>query len=136
MVKPGYKAANQDRTLRMGIAMVGVLSCSSEMAARSHQSELRIQASADAMALLERAMQSLSQEASRILSPGEALEYLAAASRAGPWTPPPSKPPATRLNKTDWPNNARTRPWPNWQNVPHGTSPLECPAGTTPAPVT
>ena len=45
---------------------------------RSHQSELRIQASADAMALLERAMQSLSQEAGRILSPGEALEYLAA----------------------------------------------------------
>ena len=45
---------------------------------RSHHSELRIQASADAMALLERAMQSLSQEAGRILSPGEALEYLAA----------------------------------------------------------
>ena len=45
---------------------------------RSHHSELRIQASAEAMALLERAMQSLSQEAGRILSPGEALEYLAA----------------------------------------------------------
>ena len=45
---------------------------------RSHQSELRIRASADTMALLERAMQSLSQEAGRILSPGEALEYLAA----------------------------------------------------------
>jgi 5-methylcytosine-specific restriction endonuclease McrA len=44
----------------------------------SYHSELRIQASADAMALLERAMQSLSQEAGRILAPGESLEYLAA----------------------------------------------------------
>lgn len=52
--------------------------CRPEMSGGSHESELKIRASAEAMAILERAMQSLSQEAGRPLSPGEALEYLAA----------------------------------------------------------
>ena len=74
----GMRADSARQLRRLAFYLERLVAHAQDPKNRSHHSELRIQASADAMALLERAVQSLSQEAGRILSPGEALEYLAA----------------------------------------------------------